>query len=91
MGRFFSDTFFKSFFQVNMYVYVEARSFYQYSLSYCIHVHILYNVLYMLSHPHPQFIKNISDNSFLTRPGSAITQGEGVGAGGGGGMMGDGD
>jgi hypothetical protein len=34
----------------------------------------------MLSHP--QFIKTISDKSFLTRPGSAITQG--VGARGGG-------
>ncbi len=32
---------------------------------------------------HWQFIKNIYDNSFLTRPGSVITQG--VRAGGGGG------
>ncbi len=48
---------------------------------------IQYNVLYVLSHP--QFIKTISDNSFLTQPGSAITIHRVWGPGEGGGDDGD--
>jgi hypothetical protein len=91
MGSFFSDTFFKSF--SSKYVYVEAASTTVapsistlsriYSPMYCTCSYLQSNVLYMLSQP--QFIKNISDNSFLTRPGSSITQV--VGAGGRRGMM----
>jgi hypothetical protein len=75
---FLSDTFFKSF--SSKYVYVEAASTtVAPSISNLSRI-LQFNVLYMLLHP--QFIKNISDNSFLTRPGSAITQVLGAGGGG---------
>ncbi len=71
MGSFFSDTFFKSF--LSKYVYVEAGLM---TVAPSIStLSRIYSTMYCTRcHTHSLLFKTISDNSFLTRPGTAIIQ-----------------
>jgi hypothetical protein len=78
MGSFLSDTFFNKSFS-SKYVYVEAPS--TTAAPSISTLSRIYCTMYIYMFSHPQFIKNISDNYFLTRPGSVNTQGVGPGGG----------